>query len=436
MAVFNDLAIELQEAIWKLALPASRGVHWIEVEGIPHYPEYIRESIRLTQWHNFDHIPERHSDIHRFRNENPGFDDRPLADDQEPREASDFFRHLLTTVPAVFGRSGSSGVSEDLRHELADELSFTRRCRQLSTYYHISALLSVCRLSRHIAEQYIKNNFQCSWPIHRSMGPPYRTRPMNVWEVQYSGNKAPLVSRDRSCWQELRPRIHTHDLVVLRLYDSQGRATPLLKQSPWQYYVDQPVHWSTFGCFDRIGIEWHPSWANADGQGELHPYNVETFLRNMCVGHTPATLYWMVDGVPRPNWERDYPAIVGDLFANRMAEEKEDILSHLKSHWGLSSEGQAATLVDQHLGQEFEANGRRYYIVFVVLCNFRSEQKKLLKEAGLGNSGPFPGDATMWPEAIREPARLAYNVQHDGSGNMGMWKGLSYILSWEPIHKS
>ena len=39
MAIFNDLAVELQEAIWELALPTSRGVHWIEVEGIPQDPE-------------------------------------------------------------------------------------------------------------------------------------------------------------------------------------------------------------------------------------------------------------------------------------------------------------------------------------------------------------------------------------------------------------
>jgi hypothetical protein len=41
MPVFNDLAIELQEAIWKLVLPtsSSRGVHWVEVEGVPHEPD-------------------------------------------------------------------------------------------------------------------------------------------------------------------------------------------------------------------------------------------------------------------------------------------------------------------------------------------------------------------------------------------------------------
>lgn len=52
MAIFNDLAVELQEAIWKLVLPASRGVHWIEIDGIPHKPDFIRDSIRMTHGAN------------------------------------------------------------------------------------------------------------------------------------------------------------------------------------------------------------------------------------------------------------------------------------------------------------------------------------------------------------------------------------------------
>ncbi|KAL1603298.1 hypothetical protein SLS59_004394 [Nothophoma quercina] len=76
MAIFNDLAIELQEAIWELVLPASRGVHWVEVEGIPHDPEFIRDSIRLTQWHKFDRIPKTHSDVFYARQEDPEFNRR------------------------------------------------------------------------------------------------------------------------------------------------------------------------------------------------------------------------------------------------------------------------------------------------------------------------------------------------------------------------
>jgi hypothetical protein len=48
MESFNHLSVSIQCAIWELGLPASRGVHWIEVEGIPHHPEFVRDSIRLT----------------------------------------------------------------------------------------------------------------------------------------------------------------------------------------------------------------------------------------------------------------------------------------------------------------------------------------------------------------------------------------------------
>ena len=62
MAIFNDLAIELQEAIWEMVLPAFRGVHWIEVEGIPQDAGFVRDSIRMTKWYKFDRMPETYSD--------------------------------------------------------------------------------------------------------------------------------------------------------------------------------------------------------------------------------------------------------------------------------------------------------------------------------------------------------------------------------------
>jgi hypothetical protein len=242
MAIFNDLAIELQEAIYELALPTSRGVHWVEVEGIPHDPEFIRDSIRMTQWYKFDRMPETSSDVFYTRRENPEFDRRASAN---KHESSLFFPFFLTIVPAVFGRSGSDD-SEELQCDLADEIAYTYRCRKLSTYYQIATLLSLCRLSRHIAKRYTQNNHKCSWPIRRSMGSLYRPRPMDFWELQHSGNTNPPVSRHHRDWQLLRPRIHTLDLVVFRLHDSQGRATPLLRHAPWQYligdrYVDQKV---------------------------------------------------------------------------------------------------------------------------------------------------------------------------------------------------
>jgi hypothetical protein len=144
--------------------------------------------------------------------------------------------------------------------------------------------------------------------------------------------------------------------------------------------------------------------------------------------HRSPTLYWLVDGVPRLNWD-DYPAVVHDIWAARMAQDRDRTLQHLDEHW---PGDHTAMVSDHHLGQEFEANGRRYYIVFVVLCDFLEEEEQLEK-AGLGYRGPFLGSEAMWPEALREPVRLARDVFVDGSKNLGAHPYSSYILSWEPI---
>lgn len=183
-----------------------------------------------------------------------------------------------------------------------------------------------------------------------------------------------------------------------------------------------------------MGFEWHPSWATAAGRRELRSKNVYAFVREMQVAHFPATPYWLVDGVPRPDWKRDYPAVVGHIFAERMARCKGKVLNHLKRHWNLSDEEEATMLADHHLDQEFEANGRRYYVVFVVFGSFDSEVEQQLDDAGLDHDEPFPGSAAMWPEALREPVWTAYDViNRDGSENMGTLSQTSYILSWEPI---
>lgn len=424
MAIFSDLAVELQETIWRLVLPASRGMHWIEVEGIPHEPDFVRESIRMTKWFNFDRMPEGKDDIFGTWQVHPDFMARL---NEKEDESSFFFQRLLTTVPAVFGSSGPS--TSQLENERADEIAYTRRCRQLSTYTQIATLLSTCRLSRYIAQQHIKRQ-KYTWPIFRSMGSLYRPRPMKVWESQYNGEDCSVVPRNDGCWEALTSRIHALDLVVFRLHDCHGKATALLRQAPWQYFVGACCHGETFGCYDRIALEWHPSFAGLGG--DLRSHNVRCLIKDMSIAHFPATLYWLVDGVPRPDWERDYPAVVSDIFSQRMLDRESAVRKHLRSHWALSDEQEAALLADHHLGQEFEANGRRYYIVFVVCCNFDLEEQQLA-DAGLGHSGPFPGSASMWPEAIRDPVRLASDVMIDGSSNMGTLKMISYILSWEPI---
>lgn len=139
MTTFNDLAVELQETIWKLVLPVSRGVHWIEIDGIPHKPDFTRDSIRMTQQYEFDLIPEKN--VYYLRGTNPEFNNRVRANPDEL--SSPFFRHLLTTVPAVFGQSGPEEDSKTLRSDIFDEIAYVSRCRQLSTYTQITALLSV-----------------------------------------------------------------------------------------------------------------------------------------------------------------------------------------------------------------------------------------------------------------------------------------------------
>ncbi|KAF2997911.1 hypothetical protein E8E13_004679 [Curvularia kusanoi] len=437
MAIFNDLAIELQEAIWELVLPTSRGVHWIEVEGIPQDPDFIRDSIRMTQACKFDRMPETDSDVYYSRQFNPEFQKRSEA----AQESSAFFRFLLTTVPAAIGQSESIR-SGNLESELADEIAYTNRCRRLSTYSQIATLLSLCRLSRSIALRYIQANRKCSWPIRRSKGSLYRPRSMEEWETQYNANmnssspSTPEVSLRHSSWQLLRPRIHTLDLVVLRLHNSQGQATSLLKHGPWQYWIEQTMHRTTFGCFDRIALEWHPSWGSVGGRGELRPGNVQAIVQQMVREHFPATLYWLVDGVPRPNWKQDYPAVVRKIFADRIAANKKALAEHLNTHWHLDHGEFKEMLSDQRLDQEFEANGRRYYIVFVVFSQFNEKEQKQLNKAGLGWRGPFPGSASMWPQELVEPVRLAYDICVGGYRNLATYKPFSVILSWEPIGHS
>ncbi|PVI00748.1 hypothetical protein DM02DRAFT_628224 [Periconia macrospinosa] len=429
MAVFNDLAVELQQAIWNLVLPSSRGVHWVEIEGIPRYPDEVRDSsIRQSrlQLQTCYRIPETHKDV----NDTP-VDWLPTDNDQETL----FFRQLFTTVPAAFGEIDtlSHEGSDELQRDKAAEIAYTRRCRQLSTYSQITALLSTCRMSRWIAEKYIQDYFWCSRPIHRSMGTLYRPRPLEVWEAEYSGEKSPAVSRDPQNWQVLRPRIHILDLVIFRLHDIQGRATSLLRHGPWQYNQKNPGSSITFGCFHRVGLEWNPFWGTPDGYDELRAGNVAALIsasKNSC---TP-DLYWIVDGVPRPDWKHDYPPVVESLMTARMDERDYYSREFIKNHWRLSDEEVEEMTADRHLGQEFEANGRRYYVVFVMRKGYIDlDEVGQLDKAGVGYLGPFPGSAAMWPQALRAPVRYAFDVFKDSSLR-NMRTHISIFLSWEPIH--
>jgi hypothetical protein len=116
-----------------------------------------------------------------------------------------------------------------------------------------------------------------------------------------------------------------------------------------------------------------------------------------------------------------------------MFHDRKETLRHLLHHWEPDRKDSIWQVEDHHLGQEFEANGRWYYIIFIVCRQFYEEEQEKLNKAGLGFSGPFPGGAAIWPEALREPVRLAYDVSKDGNSNLGTYQNFSYILSWEPI---
>lgn len=425
MANFNNLAVELQEIIWNLVLP-YRGVHWIEVEGTLHPAPYVRDTIRFTQDYNFgENIPQTSAAVLCARGKVPEHMERM---NQKSDNTGGFFRRLLTTVPTVWGISGPDS-SEQL--EYAEEVAFTRRCRKLSTYTQIAVLLSTCRLSRLVAFRHIHHKREYSWHLFRGMGPLYRPRPMDVWESQYQGNCEPEVPERivaRGCtWEVLLPKIYMLDLAVLRLHDSHGRATQTLRHGPWQYAIEHGWYDVTYANFDRVAIEWHPRWGTSTGREDFCVGNVEFLMRLMKSGPGLSKhLYWLVDGIPRPNWKQDYPAVIETVFEEAIATH--DLNKYFLDQWEDLDDNEKSKLADLHLHQEFEANGRRYYVVFVVLTTYNNSFGPRLDEAGLGFDGPFPGGEAVWPELLRAPARFAYDI-----GNMGMLPDLCYILSWEPI---
>lgn len=426
MATFNSLAVELQEAIWDLVLP-HRGVHWIQVEGLLKPASYIRDSIRFTRAYNFgENLPQTLLEIISSRGKVPEHTDRWT---EELGDTGSFFKKLLTTVPTVWGMSGSNSSEEE---EDAEDVAYARRCRQLSTYTQVAVLLSTCRLSRLVALGYIHHKRQYSWQLCRGMGPLYRPRPMDVWESQYQGNNEPDVPdriAARGCAKEvLLPNIYMLDLAVFRLHDSQGRPTQMLRHGPWQYNFRHGCGDITYANFNRVAIEWHPRWATSTGREDFCAGNVEQFIRLMDLTPCLTThLYWLVDGIPRPNWKQDYPALIKTVFEEAIANNF--LNKYFLEQWGdLGDKDERRKLADLGLHQEFEANGRRYYIVFLLIPPRDLSLEQRLDEAGLSFEGPFPGGEDMWPELLRAPVKFAHHA-----GNMGTLPNVSYVLSWEPI---
>lgn len=426
MATFNDLAIELQEIIWHLVLP-YRGMHWVEIEGLPHAAAYVRDSVRITRGYHFgDNLPETGRELLNLEQVEEEHARRRHKTENLDNSGR-FFRSLVPTVPSIWGKAGP-GEDQDM-DDFAKEVAYTRRCRQLSTYTQVTTLLSTCRLSRLVAQKYIRDHHYISWFVFRSMGALSRPRPMETWEAQYRDNNEPAPGPTLS---KLVPQIHGPlDLVVFRLHDSQGRATPMLRQGPWQFTAERNASENTFAWFDRVAIEWHPLWATPAGRKDFRPGNVEAIMALMSSrAHGSTHLYWLVDGIPRPDWTRDYPAIVPAVFNKCIARWK---YRNFRNQTNLNENITTRFLADCDLSQEFEANGRRYYIVFVVL-RWNDDRLQEIKDAGLTMDEPFPGGKEMWPESLQAPAQLAYNMlTHKEFYSLMTFTQMSFILSWEPL---
>ncbi|KAJ4394903.1 hypothetical protein N0V93_004123 [Gnomoniopsis smithogilvyi] len=425
MATFNDLAIELQLAIWQFVLP-YRGIHWVEIEGLPHEASYLKDTIRFTRQRCPDgKFPETLTD----------FWELPMCDEHRARFRAEnqwdtkrrgvFFQKLLPVTPSVWGEAGPAGERADsgLAERFTEELEYTRRCRQLSTYTQVTTLLSTCHLSRTVALEYAQEYLLS---IYRSKGLLYRPRSLNLWEAQYLGNREPDFDTYHF---NLVPVIRQQqDLVVLRLHDVHGRATPLLHDGLYQFSPESHVHGGVFPWIERVGIEWHPRWATPgpDGREQFQAAKVQAMLKLMhawCINST--LLYWLVDGVPRPNWERDYHPVVPYLF-NKFTTQYTK--RSLRDFTGMDEETRAKLAADCGLNIEFEANGRRYYLVFVVI---HWDRWVRLPDTFMSIvDGPFIYGETNWPEAVRAPARYPLNPADPPS--LGPWK-LSFILSWEPV---
>lgn len=440
MLTFNDLPVELQIEIWQLVLP-HRGMHWVEIEGRPQEASYIRDSLRFTRYSCPDgKMPKTTLELMSLR---------VCAEHESRRQAEwqaglpwfkpghmamgPFFRWLYTVTPSVWGQAGpeQDHGSEDPteRVDVNEEVAYTRRCRNLSTYTLVTTLLSTCSISRAVALRYIERQTgHPQWPIYRSKGHLFRPRPLDVWEAQCSGSNEPDYG---DCHHVLVPRIrHTLDLVVLRLHDQHGRATPTLRRCLYQYSPETSLY-DVMARHDRLAIEWHPRWAipGPDGSENCHFDDVLAVLRLMDdTSPRGSFLYWLVDGIPRPDWKNDYQERIPRAFKACIEHHAWRALWKRREY----TDDELAQLVGEcDLDMVFEANGRRYYIVFVVI-NWKWYP---LPESFMSVvDGPFIYGEAAWPESVRAPARFVYEAMTGMNERQVVPPlRLSYILSWEPI---
>jgi len=216
------------------------------------------------------------------------------------------------------------------------------------------------------------------------------------------------------------------DLVVFRLHTTFGYPKEILKHA---YYQLSNCGGSgpSLPDFHRIGIEWHSLWDTEEGKKELRIDAIQDILSLTCDHQKPASaqLYWLVEGVPRPQWDK-YPPAIPAAFSRIIERRK----GHLLEHWQTDQARKDQFLKHHDLYQEFEAVGRRYYIVFVIAhWTHELHLEKSFLDPDISWDGPFPGGEDIWPE----PLRGAVRVTHREQWTMPIDRFCSYVLSWEPI---
>jgi hypothetical protein len=267
--------------------------------------------------------------------------------------SSPLFQHLYLIVPSVLGQSIESAPADEedkVALMMLDEIAETYRCRQLPTYTQVMTLLMTYRTSRPGALDYL-HKMPGAWPLYRGVGPISRPRPLSVWNQQYENIK---TAPDGTETREVLKICATLDLVVFRLHNASGYPLPVNHT-----YQLSPIN--TRGVpslfeYNRIGIEWNSLWSTLEGRKEFRDSAVQDIVLLLGRRRKASTqLYWLVDGIPRPQWTQ-YPPAIPAAF-NRVIEKRKDRILR----WWEIEESQKAQLLKRHdLYQELEANGRRY----------------------------------------------------------------------------
>jgi hypothetical protein len=445
MAIFDELPVELQESIWKLVFPRYGGIHWVDIEALPRSTKAIHGTLARVLFHfndversclNYCWCETSPTNANIYRDY--VYDKKYRGDFTTP-----FFEELYPIVPSVWGRAGPKDLAID--QERAKEVMDVRRCRQLSIYTLIASLLSTCTSSRRCALRWLERKVPGGqWSLFRGEGLMCRPRPLDVWKSQYQTPGSAPPERQMSAEELVPGSFAASDLVILRIHTASGHPTTTLKHSFYQLHVEWPQEPQMFPEFKRVGIEWNPVWATEGGPDAFYLKAVHSV--NRLVGPAGShQFYWLIDGIPRPQWEQ-YPSCIPAAYnfivdTSELYYEERERMNEFKP-----GERIRDPIPEQHdLYHDLEANGCRYYIVFMFTHTGRFDHIK-----GYGDTnedgiflktnfpGPdvcwtdlYPGGKELWPEALYEPVEFA----NKANTCYGVGAGLccTYFLSWEPI---